>query len=204
MKKSKKAFYKNGEKYYRLYDESGKEIGQINAIYEKTQNHYLKGVTLFLLTKEGNLVLEKRSKNTEITPGDIDLISGHCDNHEKRKQTVYREAKEEVGMKKKKISKPQKLKGNVPLKFSGRKFLISFYVAKMRKESMKFNLQESEVEDVMIVPMHEGFELIRKDLTKFPYTNHEAVFEEIFAKVELFYQKSLKKQRDYKELEYDR
>lgn len=206
MKKSKKAYYNNGEKYYRLYDEKKKEIGWINPIFENTQTNYLKGVTLFLLTKEGYLVLEKRSQKTVMTPEKIDLISGHRDNHEKAKETVYREVKEEVGIQKKKITKPRKVKGNIPLKFEGRNFFISFYVAMFRKKKIEFDLQEAEVEDIIVVPMQQGFDLIRKGLTKFPYEGNEAIFEDIFEKVELFFKKSLEKQerKDNKELEYSR
>lgn len=202
MKKSKKAYYNDGKKYYRLYNENGKEIGWIDPIYEKTQTNFLKGATLFLLTREGDLVLEKRSKSTELTPGENDFISGHCDNHEKGKETVYREAKEEVGVKKKKISKPKKLKGNVPLEFKGSKFLISFYASMLKKRAKHFDLQKSEVEEVIVIPRQEGFDLIRKGLTKFPYVGNEEIFEEIFEKVELFYQKNLEKQN--KKVEYIR
>jgi len=204
MKKSKKAFYDNGKKYYRLYNEKGEEIGRINPIYEKTQTNFLKGITLFLLTRDGKLVLEERNKNAGLNAGDIDLISGHRDNHEEGKKTVYRETKEEIGIKKKKMTKPKKIKNNVPLEFSGRKFFISFYATMLTKKVKHFDLQESEVEDVIIVPMQEGFDLIRKNMTKFQYTGNEAIFEEIFKKVELFYQKSLEKQNKKRneELEY--
>lgn len=204
MKKSKKAFYDNGKKYYRLYNEKGEEIGRINPIYEKTQTNFVKVISLFLLTQDGKLVLEERNKNTELNPGDIDLISGHRDNQEKGKKTVYRETKEEVGIKKKKMAKPKKVKVNVPLKFSERNFFVNFYVTMLKNKVKKFNLQESEVEDVMLVPMQEGFDLIRKNMTRFQYTGNEAIFEEIFKKVELFYEKSLEKQNKKRneELEY--
>lgn len=196
MKKSKKAFYNHGRKYYRLYNELGKEIGWIDPIYEKTQFNYLKGVTLFLLTREGDLILEKRDKNTRLTSGALDAISGHCDNHEKTKKTVYREAKEELGIKKKNITKVKKIATNVPLRFSGeRNFFISFFVSELRKKNKKFKLQKKEVEDVIVMPMQEGFDLIRKNLTKFPYTGNEEIFENIFRKVELFYKKSLEKEK---------
>ncbi len=196
MKKSKKAFYNNGQKYYRLYNENGKEIGWIDPIYEKTQTNYLKGATLFLLTRNGYLVMEKRSKNTKLTSGEIDLVSGHCDNHEKGKKTVYRESREEVGVKKKKIAKAKKIATNVRLKFNGdRNFLISFYVAILKKQMKKFKLQNSEVEEVFVVPRQKGFELIRNNMTKFPYTGNEEIFEEIFKKVDLFYEKSLEKEK---------
>lgn len=202
MKKAKKPFYNNGKKYYRLYNEKGKEIGWIDPIYEKTQTNYLKGATLFLLTREGYLVVEKRSKNTKLTPEENDLISGHLDNHEKRKETVYRETKEEVGIKKKKISKPKKIKGNVPLKFGKNNFLISFYVSVLRKKNNKFKSQKSEVEEVIVAPRKEVYDLIRKNLTKFPYTGNEEIFEEIFKEVDLFYQKFLEKQNQ--KVEYTR
>ena len=60
----------------------------------------------------------------------------------KGKKTAYRELKEEIGVKKKKVTKPKKVKSNVPLKFSERNFFISFYVTKLRKKVDKFNLQE--------------------------------------------------------------
>ncbi len=203
MKKSKQAFYNKNKKYYRMYNEQGKEIGWIHPIYEKTQTNYLKGVSVFLLTQDGKLVLEKRTPNTCLTPGDIDIISGHCDKHEKGKKTAYRELKEEIGIQKKKVLKLRKIKKNVPLRFKGgRNFFISFYVTQLKKRKNKFNLQEIELEEVIIVPMQEGFDLIRKGLTKFPYKGNEIVFEEIFKKVELFYQKSIEKQK--KKVEYSR
>ena len=91
MKKSKKLFKSStGEKYYKLYDEKGQEIGQIHPLFEKKQTNWLKGVSVFVLTEDGNLVLEKRSKNTNLTPSDIDLVSGHRDEEEKsRKRYKY-------------------------------------------------------------------------------------------------------------------
>ena len=43
--------------------------------------------------------------------------------------------------------------------------------------------------------MKEGFDLIRQGKTKFPYSGNEKKFEEIFEKVELFYKKSIEKNR---------
>lgn len=193
MKKSKKIFKNsNGEKYYKLYDERGNEIGRINPLFEKKQSNWLKGVSIFLLTHDGKLVLEKRSKNTNLTPSDIDLVSGHRDEEEKGKKAAYRELKEELGIKKKKVLSLKKVKHETPLVFKGgRNFFISFYVTKLKKQIDYLDFQEAEVEDVMIVPMQEGFDLIRESKTKFPYSGNEKKFEEIFKKVELFYQKSI-------------
>ena len=194
MKKSKKIFKSNnGEKYYKLYDDRGNEIGRINPLFEKKQSNWLKGVSIFLLTDDGKLVLEKRSKNTNLTPNDMDLVSGHRDEEEKGKKAAYRELKEELGIKPKKVLALKKVKHETPMVFKGgRNFFISFYVTKLKKKIDYLDFQEAEVEDVMMVPLQEGFNLIRENKTKFPYTGNEKKFEEIFEKVELFYQKSIK------------
>lgn len=201
MKKSKKLFKDlNGEKYYKIYDEKGTEIGRINPLFEKRQSNWLKGVSVFLLTDDGKLVLEKRSKNTKLTPGDIDLVSGHRDEEEKGKEAAYRELKEELGIKKKRVLSLKKIRHETPLVFKGgRNFFISFYVTKLKNKSKNMNFQETEVEDVMIVPLQEGFDLIRQNMTKFPYTGNEKKFEEIFEKVEEFYRKSSEIKKDKKE-----
>lgn len=192
MKKSKKVFDENRKKYYKLYDEKGNEIGRINPLFEKKQYNWLKGVSVFILTEEGNLVLEKRTKNTNLTPGDIDLVSGHRDGEEKGKEAAYRELKEELGIKKKKILKLKKIRKDAPLVFKGgRNFFISFYVTQLKNKKNYLHFQETEVEDIMILPIEEGFELIRKNQTKFPYEGNEKKFEEIFEKVKEYYRKSI-------------
>lgn len=115
------------ENYYIIYDENKQKIGYINSKYEKTQKQWLKGVSIFVITKEGNLILEQRTKNTSITPDEIDLCSGHRDKNEKGQETAYRELKEELGIKPKRILKLKKVDKEVPLVFKGeRKFLFNF------------------------------------------------------------------------------
>ena len=200
MKKSKKLFKSStGEKYYKLYDEKGQEIGQIHPLFEKKQTNWLKGVSVFVLTEDGNLVLEKRSKNTNLTPSDIDLVSGHRDEEEKGKEAAYRELREELGIKRKKVLSLKKVRHETPLVFrGGRNFFISFYVTKLKSSIKNMNFQETEVEDVIILPLQEGFEWIRQNKTKFPYTANEKKFEEIFEKVEEFYKKSRKSKKEQK------
>lgn len=191
MNESKKRLKKIGD-YYKLYDEKGNEIGIINPLFEKKQSNWLKGVSIFVLTESGDLILEKRSKNTQLTPNDIDLVSGHRDGEEKGKEAAYRELNEELGIKKKKVLKLKKVKNETPLVFKGgRNFFISFYVTKLKKKMDYLDFQESEVQDVMIVPMQKGFDLIRNNQTKFPYTGNEKKFEEIFEKVEEYYRKNI-------------
>ena len=171
------------ENYYIIYDENKKEIGCINAKYEKMQQQWLKGISVFVITKEGKLILEQRTKNTSITPNEVDLCSGHRDNNEKGKKTAFRELKEELGIRKKRILKLKKIKKEVPLIFKGkRKFYIQFYMAIVNDNKNK--IQKSEVDSVIEIPLQEGFEMIRQGKTKFPYVGNEEKFEKIFEKIE--------------------
>ena len=85
-----------------MYNQEKRRIGRIYVDYEKLQDNWLKGVSVFVITKEGNLIIERRAKDTKLTPDQIDLCSGHRDNKEKGKSTVYREMQEELGIKKNK------------------------------------------------------------------------------------------------------
>ncbi len=195
IKVDKKIAPKKKENYYIIYDENKKRIGCINAKYEKMQQQWLKGVSVFVITKNGNIILEQRTKNTSITPDEIDLCSGHRDNNEKGKETAYRELKEELGIQKKKITKLKKIKKEVPLIFKGeRKFYIQFYMAILKNK--KINLQKSEVDSIIEVPLKKGFEMIRKEETKFPYAGNEEKFEKIFKKIEeQFYEKTIDREK---------
>lgn len=177
------------EIYYYVYDENKNKVGKIKSSYEKMQNLWLKGIAIFVITKDGELILEQRSDKTNLTPGAIDLCSGHRDNKEKGKKTPKRELKEELGIKKKKIKKIKKIKKEVPLVFGkDRKFFIQFYAAKINLKSPK-KLQKEEVKNIIKVPLQEGFDMIRHGKTKFPYQGNEAYFEEIFQEVEKFSKK---------------
>jgi 8-oxo-dGTP pyrophosphatase MutT (NUDIX family) len=190
-KEPKKAVeIKEKEIYYYVYDENKNKVGKIKSDYEKFQNLWLKGVAVFVLTKDGMLILEKRAATTKLTPNLIDLCSGHRDNKEKGKQTPKRELKEELGIKKKKIKKIKRVEREIPLIFGNdRKFYIQFYVAKTKIKSIK-KLQKEEVENIIKVHLQEGFNMIRRGETKFPYKGNEQYFEKLFEEVEKFIEKT--------------
>ena len=85
-------------KYYKVYDEQKSFLYNIPVTQEKNlTNQFLKGVTCFVVNEQGQILLEKRA-NTELTPGKIDLVSGHVDMEEIEKQSIIRELGEEVGI----------------------------------------------------------------------------------------------------------
>ena len=177
----------NKKNYYIMYNEKKQKIGKIYADYEELQNNWLKGVSIFVITEDGKLVIEKRAQDTKLTPGQIDLCSGHRDNDEKGKSSAYRELKEELGIKKRQVLKLKKIRSEVPLIFKGdRKFFIQFYAGIIKQRKSNLELQEEEVSKIEEVPLEEGFELIREGKTKFPYFGREKEFEEIFEKITEF------------------
>lgn len=184
----------NNKIYYIVYDENGNKIGTIYPEYKKLQSQWLKVITMFVITKNGKLLVEERAK-TDLTPNKKDLVSGHIENQEKGKETAYREAKEEVGIKPKKILKIKKVKNNVPLIIENRKFFTKFYFAIANIDLKELKLQKEEVRSIIEVSLEEGFELIRQGETRFPYEGNEEVFEEIFEKVRKFYDKCFNKEK---------
>ncbi len=52
----------------------------------------------FLLIKDGNILLEKRSKDKETDPGLIAIPGGHMEENETQYQALKRELKEELGV----------------------------------------------------------------------------------------------------------
>lgn len=184
--------------YYKMYDKDKQYIGWINMKYEKMQNKYLKGVSTFVITRDGKVVVELRSKNCNLTPDERDLCSGHTDNEELSIDSAYRELEEELGIKKEQIDIFEKNEEEIALTFGkNRKFFIQFntVIGNFKIEEIRKNMQKKELHDVMLVPIEQCFELIRNGETKFPYKGREEEFEKVFNSVMQVYQ-SYKKEID--------
>lgn len=97
-------------KYYKMFDESGEYVGWINTKFEKMQNRYIKVISTFLITNDGKVIIELRSKDCNLEPNQRDLCSGHIDREEKSDETVYRESKEELEVQKNRFICCKKLK----------------------------------------------------------------------------------------------
>lgn len=180
-------------KFYKVYDEKGRFIYEIDAKDEKKLTYqFLKGVTCFVLNNKGEVLLEQRA-NTELTPGKIDLVSGHVDNNEVEKQSIIRELWEEVGIPEQEAQRVQNL-GRQRLRFESngknRFFFIEFFYLKINNISLK--KQKEEVASLKWVPMEKAFDMIRKGTTKFPRQNNIVNYEEIFDKIkEMYFNKEM-------------
>mgnify|MGYP002469481492 CR=1 FL=1 len=74
---------------YKVYDKEGKLRKLIDKNKEKQLNddEWLNGVTCFVINEKGEALIEKRV-NKGLTPGKLDLCSGHVDGEETQTQAM--------------------------------------------------------------------------------------------------------------------
>ncbi len=168
-------------KYYKVYDEQKSFLYNIPVTQEKNlTNQFLKGVTCFVVNEQGQILLEKRT-NTELTPGKIDLVSGHVDMEEIEKQSIIRELGEEVGIQENEAVNAEKI-CTMSLGFENkgkiRNFFITFYYVFIKNSNLK--IQEQEVKSLHWVPMEQAFKMLESGKTKFPKASENIKYNEIF------------------------
>ena len=170
---------------YKVYDRNGSLRKEIDKAHEKTEianEDWLKGVSCFVIN-ENNEVLIERRVNKGLTPGKLDLCSGHIDNSEIAIQAMIRELQEELGIKLDEAINVKKLKAPAaPLNFGSkeknRNFFINFFC--LKRKNSEVNFQEQEIQEILWIPLEECFELIRTGKTKFPQDyDYEEIFEEV-------------------------
>lgn len=173
------------EIHYRVYDRNGMLKRELQKAREKTDienDDWLKGVSCFVIN-ENNEVLIERRVNKGLTPGKLDLCSGHIDNSEIAIQAMIRELKEELGIELDESVNVQKLNSpSAPLNFGSeekkRNFFIDFFC--LKRNNSKTDFQKEEIQEILWVPLEECFELIKNGKTKFPQNyNYEEIFKEV-------------------------
>ena len=172
------------ETYYKMYDINGNLKGTIEKSKEKSleDNMWLKGVSCFVLNQDNKVLIEKRA-NKGLTPGKLDLCSGHIDSDEIPTQAMIRELKEELGIELEEsmdVIKLTEQPSHLVFESSGKKknFLIDFYCLKRKKSNVI--TQKEEVADVAWIDMEKCFELIRTGNTKFPANyDYEVIFQKV-------------------------
>ncbi len=198
IKQAKSIKNNSNTKFYKIYEKNreGKKIYKGRTIKEANSEHYLGGVSCFIINEEGKVLLEKRA-NTNITAGAYDLCSGHIDNNETPTQAMVREYVEELHkgtQEEQDRARNEAIQGLIKLdeldlnfkdKEKERNFFIQFYVLKTKID--KISSQKEEVDSIEWIAMEDVFEMIRKGKTKFPYDKR---YEKMFNKIkEIFMQK---------------
>lgn len=203
-KESKYFNQRPDSEYYIIYDRKGKYLGTIDRSEEKSLGIdretvieaakrgekvnpiFLQGVSCFVVNSKGQVLLEVRA-NTELTPGKVDLVSGHVDGSETPSMAIIRELREEVGIDVRDNTKVRKT--NVlskPLAFKSssgkaRMFFIDFYFYYLPDDELSKigDFQQEEVQSLKWVDMDQVFEMMRSKKTKFPKANYEEIFENV-------------------------
>ncbi|MBR2786209.1 MAG: NUDIX hydrolase [Clostridia bacterium] len=178
---------RSNNEFYRVYERNGEFIREINVQDEKKlTNEFLYGVTCFVVNENNEVLMEIRA-NTELTPGKIDLVSGHVNGNEHGTKAVIRELNEEVGILNVGPNMLHKVNGSAkPLGFESRgkirNFFIDFYCLLTRAENVT-SIQKEEVKSLKWVPMEQAFEMIKNGKTKFPKQGANVNYEQIFKNV---------------------
>lgn len=175
-------------KKYKVYNAKGEYIKEIlsNEELSLKENEWLKGVTCFIINKNGEILMEKRT-NKGLTPGKIDLCSGHVDGNEIYTQAMIRELYEELGIN---IGQSMNIMSvdNLDLKFAQgtnrKNFFVQVYC--LFVDEINIIPQIEEVEKYAWIQRKIAFEMIRTGKTKFPKDER---YESIFAKIEELYNK---------------
>ena len=189
---------KNNNEFYKVYDKTGKYLYDIDVSKEKElNNEYLHGVTCFVINEKDEVLMELRA-NTELTPGKIDLVSGHVNGDEVSLKAMLRELEEEVGIKGVLGSDIKRVNDlTKPLGFESkgkiRNFHIDFYCMQTKKHH--FTIQPEEVASLKWVPMEKAFDMIKSGETKFPKQQRNVNYDQIFDKVREI-SKNIKSQND--------
>lgn len=172
------------DNYYKVYDKARqlKRIIATNQEKQLTEEDWLEGVSCFVVNEKREVLIEKRV-GRGLTPGKLDLCSGHIDNEETQTQAMIRELKEELGIEIEESMNVIKLDSNAsPLGFLSsnkkRNFFITFYC--LERDTSQVKIQEEEIEKIVWLPLEEAFALIKSGRTKFP-TDYD--YEPIFQKV---------------------
>ncbi len=177
---------RNNNEFYKVYDNTGKYLRDIDIKEEKSlTDEYLYGVTCFVINQKNEVLMEVRA-NTELTPGKVDLVSGHVNGSELGLQAMIRELGEEVGIQNveaKELHSVSRLAKALGFESNGktRNFFIDFYC--LITKASHFTIQPEEVESLKWIPMEEAFEMIKSGKTKFPkqegYINYEKIFKNV-------------------------
>lgn len=174
--------------FYKIYDKNGNFKGKIDIKDEKSlTDEFLYGVTCFVINENNEVLMEVRA-NTELTPGKIDLVSGHVNGNETGFEAIIRELREEVGIEQVDCRKLFQVNSKAkPLGFESkgkiRNFHIDFYCLFAEREQIT-KMQKEEIKSLKWVPLELALNMIKDGKTKFPKQQHGKVnYEPIFYKV---------------------
>lgn len=184
--------------FYKVFEKGkdGRKVykGSIAQQGERYTCYCLDTVSCFLFNRKGDILVEKRTSNKNVTPGKRDVVSGHIDNNETPTQAMIREYVEELhdGSEEEKIKARNEAIENLQkleelyLVCDNKGYYVQFYMLPTMLETM--TIQGEEIEKIEWIPMEEVFEMIRQGKTGMIY---DPKIEKVFQQVREFYQQMI-------------
>lgn len=116
----------------------------------------LEFISAIITNNEGNVLLLKRRNDLKLDPGKYDNCSGHMKEGETPTQTVYREIKEEIGVKQEEIKKIERI-GDIQTPHEKLKntithmFLVQIDLSKEEINKRLKSVEEPEMENAQYI-----------------------------------------------------
>ena len=153
-----------------IYTSKGKKTGKKESkseIHRKGLFHAT--VHVWIFTKKGKILIQKRSKKKELNPGVWDVsVAGHIKFNEKIKEAAKRETLEEIGVN---INTKDLLKIGVYKSINihptaiDREFFHT-YKLKIDENNIDLDYKNNEIDDLKFVSIEEMENLIKKENNK--------------------------------------
>lgn len=107
--------------------------------------------SLWITNSNGDILLAQRKHDKKVDPGKwAEAVGGTVEGQDDYKETVVREAEEELGLTNVHITKGPKQFITIPCKY-----FVQWYVAKVDKEVSEFTIQQEEVEQIAWIPRYQ-------------------------------------------------
>ena len=175
------------EEFLEVYSSDGTKTGQKKSkseIHRKGLFHST--VHVWIFTKEGNILIQKRSKKKELNPGVWDVsVAGHIKFNENIKKAAKRETLEETGIN---INTEDLLKIGVYRSINIHptaidKEFFHTYILKIDKNSINLDFKNNEVDDLKFISIEEMESLIKEENNKIFIGNNRKYYSDVLKSI---------------------
>ena len=165
-----------------IIDKNGNLTGEIVEKFEaKSRNLLFKVIALFILNKDNQILLEKRSSSKKINPSKWGIVEGHVDVGETAETATLRELKEELGVDAEltditfvcSVLKERETNSNITYA----------YCMFLDKDIKDFVLQEEELSEVKWLDFYEYKKLVENNDSSVAFSNKPSNME-MLSKIE--------------------
>ena len=172
-----------------IYTSKGKKTGKKESkseIHRKGLFHAT--VHVWIFTKKGEILIQKRSKKKELNPGVWDVsVAGHIKFNENIKKAAKRETLEETGIN---INTKDLFKIGVYRSINIHptaidKEFFHTYILKIDKNSIDLDYKNNEIDDLKFISIEEMESLIKKENNKIFIGKNRKYYSDVLKSIKL-------------------